>query len=111
MYNLAFASLLFLTLAGCQKSPRTSDPALLPIQEMLDAQLPAGSTTARVALYLDTQGYPTEPGEKNGTIVAVVRKMDMQRMEPVTARVTFNFDANGKLISFELRRTPNRPVQ
>jgi hypothetical protein len=107
---VALASLLILAVAGCQKATRTSDPALVPIQEMLDTQLPAGTPRANVYLYLSTQGYPTEQTEKRDTIVAIIRKIDTQRLEPVTARVTFYFDANGKLTGFELERTMNQPI-
>lgn len=105
------AALLFLSIAGCDKVQRTNDPQLQPIQEMLDAQLPLGSTRAKVATYLNTQGYPIEPSQKPGTIVAVIRKIDLQRMEPVTARATFYFDATGRLNTFELQRMLNLPVQ
>lgn len=77
---------------------------------MLDSQLPVGTPRANVYLYLSTQGYPTEPSEKRDTIVAIIRKIDTQRLEPVTARVTFHFDANGKLTGFELQRTMNQPM-
>ncbi len=111
MHKLAFASMLLFSIVGCQKPQRTSDPQLLPIQEMLDSELPLGSSEAKVATFLNTQGYPIEPSQKPGTIVAIIRKIDMQRLEPVTARVTFYFDANGKLNTFELQRTLNQPVQ
>jgi hypothetical protein len=108
---MALASAFILTIGGCQKAQRTSDPQLLPIQGMLDSRLPPGSSQAKVATFLDSQGYPTEPSRKPGTIIATIRKIDMQRVEPVTARVTFYFDASGKLNTFELRRVINQPVQ
>ena len=104
------AGLLF-TLAACQKSTRTSDQALKPIQAMLDSQIPSGTPQPNVSLYLSTQGYPEQPSQEPGTIVAIIRKIDMQTMEPVTARVTFYFDARGRLNAFELKRTPNQRVQ
>ena len=107
---MTLVSLVLLTLLSCQKVLRTSDSQLLPIQEMLDAQVPSGSSESKVVRFLDTQGYPVEPSEKPGTIVATIRKIDTQRMEPVTARVTFFFDANGKLNTFELQRTMNQPI-
>jgi len=78
---------------------------------MLDSQLPPGTPQPNVALYLSTQGYPEQPSQEPGTIVAIIRKIDMQTMEPVTARVTFYFDARGRLNTFELKRTPNLPIQ
>ncbi len=90
---------------------RNSDPNLQPIQEMLDQQLPIGSPSAKVALFLDTQGYPTQQSEKPNTIVAVIRKIDPQKIEPVTARVIFKFDAAGKLESYDMQRMFNQPIQ
>jgi len=101
---------LVLTMGGCQKTFRVTDPQLKPIQEMIETQLPMGSTTDRVNLFLATRGYETEPAEKPGTIVAVIWHIDTQRVEPVTARVTFYFDANGKLNTFEMTRTMNQPA-
>ncbi len=109
--SLIFCGALLLALLGCENASRAVDPALKPIQEMLAAQLPPGSTEARVTLYLNTQGYPLEPGTKPHTLVAVIRKIDLQRVEPVTARVTFYFDANDKLTYFDLQRMLNQPVQ
>jgi len=101
-------TLLFL--AGCQKALKTDDPQLKPIQDMLEAQLPVGSPDASVTAFLSARGYAFEPGENRGTIVAVIRHIDTVRLQPVTARVTFYFDANGKLSSFELQRTMNEPI-
>jgi hypothetical protein len=78
---------------------------------MLDRQVPLGTPQANVSLFLNSQGYPLKPSEKAGTLVAVIRKIDTQRLEPVTARVTFYFDASGKLTSVDLQGTPNEPVQ
>jgi hypothetical protein len=109
--SLALAALFFSFLAGCQKTLKTSDPQLRPIQEMLDSELPTGSSQAKVLRFLDTRGYPTEQAQKPGTIVTVIRMIDTRRLEPVTARVTFYFDANGKLNTFELQRMENQPIQ
>jgi|SRR6516164_7603972 len=108
---LAFVALLLLSLSGCQKTFRVSDPQLRPIQQMLDEQLPMGSTTGRVNSFLATRGYSIETPEKPGTIVAVIRHIDTERVEPVTARVTFHFDAHGKLNNTEIVRTANQPIQ
>jgi hypothetical protein len=54
--------------------------------------------------------YPSEPGAKQGTIVAKIRHIDTERVQPVTARVTFYFDENGKLKDYELQRTMNDPI-
>lgn len=111
MGTLAILCLSLFSLVGCQKHFLPEDPQLKPIQEMLDAQVPVGTPESNVSLFLNSQGYPLEQSYKAGTLVAIIRKIDTQRLEPVTARVTFYFDANGKLTSVELQRTMNAPVQ
>lgn len=111
MGTLAILCLCVFNLIGCQKHFLPADPQLKPIQEMLDAQVPIGTPEANVSLFLNSQGYPLETSYKAGTLVAIIRKIDTQRLEPITARVTFYFDANGKLTSVELQRTMNEPVQ
>ena len=108
---LAALGLLFLVLAGCRKTLLPDDPRLRPIQEMLDAQVPIGTPQSNVILFLNTQGYPLEPSKESGTIVTTIRKIDTQRLEPVTARVTFYFDAKAKLTSVELQVTINEPLK
>lgn len=103
---LALSSLL----AGCKKTNEVDDPQLKPIQEMLNAALPEGSTEATVHQFLSTRGYPTEPTGKPGTLVAIIRHIDTEKLQPVTARVTFYFDANGKLNTMEIVRTFNQPI-
>ena len=109
--SLAILCLCWFNLVGCQKHFLPEDPQLKPIQDMLDAQVPIGTPEANVSLFLNSQGYPLEPSYKAGTLVAIIRKIDTQRLQPVTARVTFYFDANGKLASVVLQRTMNAPVQ
>jgi hypothetical protein len=107
---LMLCCVLLLALTGCQKMLRVSDPQLQPIQDMLDAQVPPGSSQERVSSFLAARGYPIEPSEKTGTIVAIIRHIDTQRMQPVTARVTFYFDATNKLNTVEIKRTMNEPI-
>jgi|SRR5580692_2657720 hypothetical protein len=107
---LVICCFLMVALTGCQKSLRVSDPQLQPIQDMLDAQVPTGSSQERVSSFLAARGYPIEPSEKTGTIVAIIRHIDTQRMQPVTARVTFYFDATNKLNTVEIIRTMNEPI-
>jgi hypothetical protein len=96
---------------GCGgKSNEVNDPQLKPIQEMLDAQVPPGTIEGAVNQFLAARGYETEDGHKPGTIVAIIRHIDTEKLQPVTARVTFYFDANGKLNTTEIVRTFNRPV-
>ena len=97
-----------LLLSGCKKNVEVDDPQLKPIQEMLNTDLPTGTTESAVSQYLATRGYPTEASDKPGTLVAIIRHIDTERLQPVTARVTFYFDANGKLNTTEIVRTFNR---
>jgi len=98
-------------LCGCgAKSNEVDDPQLKPIQEMLNAQVPPGTTEGTVNQFLALRGYEMQAEHKPGTIVAIIRHIDTEKLQPVTARVTFYFDANGKLNTTEIVRTFNRPV-
>jgi len=99
-----------LFISGCKHAFQVDDPQLKPIQEMLEKNLPIGSTEGAVNLFLSMRGYPTEPSEKPGTIIAIIRHIDTERLQPITARVTFYFDANGKLNTYEIVRTMNAPL-
>ena len=113
--NLARLSLLFFTAAllfaiGCkQQTPVVDDPQLKPIQAIIDQAVPIGTSQASVEEFISGRGYSDEPG-KPGTLVTVIRHIDTQRLQPVTARVTFYFDANRKLITYEIVRIPNAPI-
>jgi len=106
MLSLALA---LAVLAGCQKTARTEDPQLKPIQAMLEQQLPAHTPEEKVVLYLDNNGYAILGAQKQGTIVAIIRRKDTAAVQPVVARVTFYFDANRKLNTFELQRPADEP--
>ena len=93
---------------GCKKNVEVDDPQLKPIQEMLNTDLPTGTTASAVSQYLATRGYPTEAPDKPGTVVAIIRHIDTEKLQPVTALVTFYFDAGGKLNTTEIVRTFNR---
>ncbi|MFI5111120.1 MAG: hypothetical protein ACHP78_20045 [Terriglobales bacterium] len=112
---LSFCSLLLLTTllaAGCQKAFfQVDDPQLKPIQEMIETQLPQGCTSDRVTTFISVRGYEMQAPEKPGTLVAVIRHIDIQTVRPVTARVTFYFDANGRLNAVEMTRIPNQPIE
>ena len=90
---------------------QVDDPQLRPIQEMIETQLPKGSTTERVTTFLSVRGYELQPSEKPGTLVAIIRHIDLQTVRPVTARVTFHFDPNGRLDSVEMTRIWNQPIE
>jgi hypothetical protein len=112
------ASLLLIALvalagfsAGCKQQPgENSDPQLKPIQEMLQQNVPIGTSDATVQAFLSSRGYTVETPDKPGTMVATIRHIDTQTLQPVTARVTFYFDANGKLNTYEIRRIFNQRV-
>lgn len=74
--------------SGCQKILNPADPGLKPIQEMLEQQLPPRTPQGHVSQFLSTQGYREQPAQKPGPMVAVIRKIDMEKLEPVTARLT-----------------------
>jgi hypothetical protein len=97
---------------ACKKSPLpvVDDPQLKPIQAMLQERLPIGSTQGTVSEFLSSRGYPMEPSDQADTIVTKIRHIDTEKMQPVTARVTFHFDANGKLTNYEIARTMNDPI-
>ena len=66
--------------------------------------------------FLNNRGFPVLPDGKQGTIVTTIRHIDTETVTPVTARVTFYFDANRKLNTYELQRTfneriPQQPAQ
>ncbi len=104
-------SAVLLLVTGCEKkTEKVDDPQLQPIQTMLDQNLPVGTTEGTVNQFLAARGYPTEVPEKPGTVVAVIRHIDTEKLQPVTARVTFYFDANGKLNTYEIVRTMNERI-
>lgn len=102
---------VFFFSAGCKKTLQVDDPQLKPIQNMLETELPVGTPEAAVSQFLSMRGYPTEPSDKPGTLIAIIRHIDSEKLQPVTARVTFYFDANGKLNTYDIVRTMNQSVQ
>jgi hypothetical protein len=102
---------LLLLVAGCKQGvQQVDDPQLKPVQAMLEENVPIGTPEGAVTEFLSMRGYPTEPSDKPGTLVAVIRHIDTEKLQPVTARVTFYFDANGKLNTYEIVRTANAPI-
>lgn len=93
---------VLLAVAGCKQNAHTSDPKLRQIDEMLDSQLPQGTPKSRVSFYLSSQGFTTEPSSDDHTVVAIVRHVDTETLQPTAAQVTFHFDAADKLISYNL---------
>jgi hypothetical protein len=108
---LLFAGLFaVLAIGGCKTSKHSSDARLRAIDEMLDAELPKGTNLARVSLFLNERGYRVENPGKGQTVVAVVRKIDTETLRPVNARVTFHFDAQDQLQSYEMTSAPDEPM-
>jgi hypothetical protein len=105
---LAAASLFIL--AGCAKTQKVSDPQLKPIQDMLETNLPPRAPQGTVSQFLAERRFPTQPSSKPGTIVAIIRHRDGEKSQPITALVTFYFDANGMLNTYEIIRTTNGPA-
>jgi hypothetical protein len=94
---------------GCKSSKHTWNPRLRQIDEMLDAQLPKGSSMARVNFFLNSRGHPLENSKDKHAIVAVIRHIDVETLQPTTARVTFHFDANERLTTYDLVLAPDAP--
>ena len=78
---------------------------------MLSAQLPKGTERGRVEFFLKSRGYLIEDSPDKAAVVAIVRHIDTETLQPATARVTFHFDSNSKLLSYELRPAPDTPPQ
>jgi hypothetical protein len=99
---ILFGVLSLLAPIGCQRSGHTSDPRLRQLDEMLDSQLPVGTPKSRVIVYLNSQGFPVEDSTDPHAITATVHHVDTETLKPATATVTFHFDAEDKLKSYEL---------
>jgi hypothetical protein len=95
---------------GCNTSKHSSDSRLRGIDEMLDAELPKGTNVARVNLFLNERGYKVENPGRGQTVVAVVRKIDTKTLQPANARVTFHFDQQDQLQSYEMIAAPDEPL-
>ncbi len=113
----AFLSLMFILLPlvfasfGCKSKGHTSDVRLRKIDQMVNAQLPPGTQRARVEYFLSSRGYRIQDSRDKNSVVAVVRHIDTQTLQPATARVTFHFDSSNKLFSYELQSVPDAPLQ
>jgi hypothetical protein len=78
---------------------------------MLNTQLPPGTPKSRVEFFLSSRGYSIEHSSDKGSLVAMVRHVDTDTLQPATARVTFHFDPNEKLLSYELQSAPDAPLR
>lgn len=113
MFPLLLA-LLSLCFAGCKDSLKNAfkveDPQLKPIETMVQQNVPLGSTQGAVLEFLSARGYPIDNPTEPDTIVGIIRHIDTEKLQPVTARVTFYFDTNGRLKSVDVVRTMNAPI-
>jgi hypothetical protein len=105
------ALLTLLSASGCTSHSHTSDSRLHKIDEMLNTQLPPGTPMSRVDHFLKSRGYIVEESPDKNSLVAVVRHVDTDTLQPATARVTFHFDSNRNLISYELQSAPDVPLR
>ncbi|MGA2097866.1 MAG: hypothetical protein ABSH39_16325 [Candidatus Acidiferrum sp.] len=78
---------------------------------MLNKQLPAGTTRSRLVYFLNSRGYRIVSAPDKTLVVAIVRQVDTDTLQPATARASFHFDSNDKLISYDLQPGPETPVQ
>ncbi len=112
---LSVACVIFLVVIysyGCKRTVHhTSDFRLQKIDAMLNAALPPGTARARVEYFLNSRGYRIEDSSDRNAIVAVVRHVDTDTLQPATARATFHFDSNNKLTSYELQPAPDAPLR
>lgn len=111
---LLLACVLLLSLlsaSGCKSHSHTSDSRLQKIDEMLNSKLPPGTSMSRVDHFLKSRGYTVEDSPDKNSLVAVVRHVDTDTLQPATARVTFRFDSNRNLISYELQSAPDAPLR
>ena len=112
--SLALASVVLLAsliALGCKSHSHTSDYRLQKIDEMLNSQLPQGTPRLRVEYFLSSRGYQLENSPDKSSLVAVVRHIDTETLIPATARVTFHFDSNDKLLSYDLQPAPDAPLR
>lgn len=108
--SLLFVLFVFFTLAGCNRGGRSVAPRFRQIDAMLSAKLPKGTTRSRVIYFLSSRGYPLADGSEKDSIVSTVQQVDTQTLQPVVARVTFHFDSNDRLTSYDLQPAPEAPV-
>jgi hypothetical protein len=97
--------------AGCQSNSHTSDPHLRKIDEMLGTQLPKGTPRQRVTFFLSSRGFQQQHSDDPNAVVGVVHHVDTETLQPATARVTFHFDAQDRLTTYEMQAAPENPVQ
>jgi hypothetical protein len=102
---------LCLTFGGCKKeSPHTADPQLQGIDELLAKELPPGTPMSRVVYFLHVRGYEIRDASEPHTVVAIVHHINLKTVQPEAARVTFRFDNDLKLTTYDLQPAPTLPI-
>lgn len=99
----ALVAIPVFAIVGCKTNSHTSDSRLQKIDELLNAKLPKGTPMSRVTYFLTSRGYTIEDSPDKNSVVAIVRHVDTDTLQPSTAIVTFHFDANNNLTSYELQ--------
>ena len=102
---------LALAMPGCQSNSHTSNPRLRKIDEFLSAQLPKGTSRTRVNFFLNSRGFTEEYSSDPKAVVAIVHLVDTDTLQPATARVTFHFDPQDKVITYEMQSAPDAAIQ
>jgi hypothetical protein len=101
-----------ITLGACRKeNVHTSDPQLKGIDALLSAQLPPGTPSSRVVNFVHTRGYEQRDSLEPHTLVVVVHHVNPQTIQPEAARVTFHFDANDRLTTYDLEPASTLPIR
>jgi hypothetical protein len=105
---LLLVGFLAWSVVGCAPhGAHTSDRRLTEIDQILGKDLPAGTSLARVLYYLKARGYLLEQAEDHAHLRAVINHVDSKTLEPSAARVTFDFDARDKLVTYHLVAAPD----
>jgi hypothetical protein len=107
---VTLAAILVFSAGGCKTSSHTSDSRLQKIDELLNAKLPKGTPRSRVSYFLTSRGYQLQDSPDKDSLVAVVRHIDTDTLQPSTAVVTFHFDANNNLTTYNLQPAPDAPL-
>jgi hypothetical protein len=104
--------LVAISSSGCKGNRHhTADSRLQKIDEMLNAELPLGTPRTRVEYFLSSRGYKLEDSPDKNSVVAIVRHVDTDTLQPATARAAFHFDSNDRLTSYELQSAPDTPLR
>jgi hypothetical protein len=101
-FALALPLLLLLSFGCNDPYHHTADSSLRQIDEMLNTDLPKGTTKQKVVLYLTSRGFEPETLLDRNAIVATVSHIDTDTLQPSSAEVTFSFDSGNNLISYEM---------